>query len=84
MSRIVILRLGVLSALLWAGDLLVRHWIAALDKSKFAPNFPAPRHQSLDCVQHGRGVKCVAIGIPARGNRSQMEFTARYDGREFR
>ncbi len=81
-SGIVILSLGLL-AFLWAPDPLVGHWTAALEKSKFAPGFPALRHQSLECVQHGSGIRCVAIRIPAQRGQSVMEFTAQYNGSEY-
>ncbi len=77
------LPLALLLPLLWASDPLVGRWRAALPESVFSPDFPALRCQTLNCVPSGQGVRCVAVRVTAQGSRSEMEFTARYDGREY-
>lgn len=64
-------------------DPLVGNWVAALKKSTFVAGFPPLKHQSLECKAHGIGVKCVALRITAKGIRTQSEFIAQYDGREY-
>lgn len=84
MTRSAALSVMIAMSLQAAGpDPLVGHWVAALDKSTFAPGFPALKHQSLVCNALGTAVRCVAVRVTAKGIRTQSEFTAQYDGKEY-
>lgn len=58
-------------------------WKLNLAKSKYRPG-PPPQNQTYTFEPSGaNGVKFTAAGADARGNPIHIEYTGRYDGKEF-
>lgn len=51
-------------------------------KSKYSPG-PAPKSISLNINSEGDNIKLSSDGIDAAGNPTHVEFTAKYDGKDY-
>ena len=66
-----------------AGDPLVGTWKTNIEKSKYSPGPPpkGPNTQKIEAVENG--IKMVADGVNAKGQKTHNEYTLRYDGKDY-
>jgi len=66
-----------------AGDPLVGTWKTNIEKSKYSPGPPpkGPNTQKIEAVENG--MKTVADGVNAKGQKTHNEYTLRYDGKDY-
>ena len=66
-----------------AGDPLVGTWKTNIEKSKYSPG-PPPKGantQKIEAVENG--MKMVADGVNAKGQKTHNQYTLRYDGKDY-
>jgi hypothetical protein len=83
-SAILLLAVVALSTVrVSAGDPRVGTWKLNIEKSKFSPGPPpkGPNTQKIEAVENG--VKMVADGVNAKGQKTHNEYTVSYDGKEY-
>jgi hypothetical protein len=82
-SAVLLLALALATVRVSAGDPLVGTWKANLEKSKYSPGPPpkGPTTQKIEAVENG--VKMVADGVNAKGQKTHNEYTLRYDGKDY-
>jgi hypothetical protein len=67
-----------------SGDPLAGKWRADLAASRFTPDFPALRSQTMTCtIYSSGGIACTMWRVKADGQRSSGHFAARYDGHRY-
>ena len=66
-----------------AGDLRAGTWRVNIAKSKYSPGPPptGPNTQKIEAVENG--IKMVADGVNAKGQKTHNEYTVRYDGKDY-
>lgn len=66
-----------------AGDPLAGTWKTNIEKSKYSPGPPpkGPNTQKIEAVENG--MKTVADGVNAKGQKTHNEYTLRYDGKDY-
>jgi len=73
----------VVSAALWGADPFLGTWKLNLEKSKFGAA-PVPKAGTRTCVaQRGGMIKCTQDGVNAKGESTHMEYTVKYDGKDY-
>jgi hypothetical protein len=72
----------VMSLSAQAADPMSGTWELNLAKSKFTPG-PAPKNQTRTYDVTGEDVKFTAKGINADGKPTLVEYTAKYDGKDY-
>jgi hypothetical protein len=72
-----------LTARVSAGDLRAGTWKVNIQKSKYSPGPPptGPNIQKIEAVENG--IKMVADGVNAKGQKTHNEYTVRYDGKDY-
>ena len=75
--------LALVIARVSAGDLRAGTWKLNIEKSKFSPGPPpkGPNTQKIEAVENG--IKMVADGVNAKGQKTHNEYTLRYDGKDY-
>lgn len=83
--RVVILSLCVFSVAAWAADdPLLGAWKLNVGKSKFSAGFPVPQTQIYKYEASGAdGVKYTSDTTDAKGKSTHIEYTAKYDGKDY-
>jgi hypothetical protein len=71
------------SAVISAADARAGMWKLNLEKSKFSPGPPpqGPNTQKIETVDNG--VKVVADGVNAQGQKTHTEYTVKFDGKDY-
>ena len=84
MLKIAALSLFVFSVAAWAADdPQTGTWKLNVAKSKFSPG-PPPKSQTVTIVPFGNdGVKLHVDAMNAKGEKSAIEYSAKYDGKEY-
>lgn len=74
---------ALLTARVSAGDLRAGTWKLNIEKSKYSPGPPptGPNTQKIEAVENG--IKMVADGVNAKGQKTHNEYTVRYDGKDY-
>ena len=81
--RKMILALLVAPIALWAADRQVGNWKVNLEKSKYTADHPAPKSLTVKIEEQEGGIKLNADGEDAQGNPMHLEYSAKYDGKEY-
>ncbi len=81
--RNAILVLLVVSIGLWAADRQAGTWKLNLEKSKYTADHPAPKSITLNIQEQEGGIKVNVDGEDAQGKPVHIEFTAKYDGKDY-
>ncbi len=81
--RNVIFALLVTSIGLWAADRQVGTWKLNLEKSKYTADHPAPKSITLNIQEQAGSLKFNVDGEDAQGNPVHIEFSAKYDGKDY-
>ena len=82
-SRNVLLALLVTSIGLWAADRHAGTWKLNLEKSKYTADHPAPKRLTVNIQEQEGGLKFNVDGEDAQGNPVHIEFSAKYDGKDY-
>jgi len=66
-----------------AEDPLVGTWKTNIEKSKYSPGPPpkGPNTQKIEAVENG--LRIVADGVNAKGEKTHNEYTLKYDGKDY-
>jgi hypothetical protein len=72
----------MLSAVAQAADKQVGTWKLDVAKSKYSPG-PAPKEGTLKIEAQADGLKITIDGIDAEGKTVHMEFSPKYDGKDY-
>ena len=78
-----ILALLVAPIALWAADRQAGTWKVNLEKSKYTADHPAPKSLTVKIEEQEGGVKLNADGEDAHGNPMHIEYSAKYDGKDY-
>jgi len=81
--RNVILMVLVASIACWGADRQVGVWKLNVAKSKFPPGFAIPRNRTLNIQGQPNGIKTVVDGEGADGKPLHVEYSAKYDGKDY-
>ncbi len=81
--RNAILVILVVSIGLWAADNQAGTWKLNLEKSKYTADHPAPKSITLNIQEQEGGLKVNVDGEDAQGKPVHIEFTAKYDGKDY-
>src|SRR5215471_8894102 len=81
--RKVILALLVVPIALWAADRQAGTWKLNLEKSKYTADHPAPKNVTLKIQEQEGGLKVNVEGEDAQGNPIHVEYSAKYDGKDY-
>ncbi len=81
--RNAIFMLLVTSIGLCADDRQAGTWKLNLEKSKYTADHPAPKRITLTVQEQEGGLKVNVDGEDAQGNPIHVEFTAKYDGKDY-
>ena len=81
--RKVIFALLVAPLALWAADRQGGSWKMNLEKSKYTADHPAPKSVTLNIQDQERGLKVNVEGEDAQGNPIHVEYSAKYDGKNY-
>lgn len=81
--RKVILALLVTAVGLWAADRQLGTWKLNVEKSKGTADHPLPKNITLNIEQQEDGLKFNVQGEDAQGNPMHIEFSAKYDGKDY-
>ena len=76
---LVALALNVATA---ASDQQSGTWKMTPDKSKYSPG-PAPKSTTVNIKSEADNIKLTSDGIDASGNPTHVEYTAKYDGKDY-
>ncbi len=68
---------------LWAADNQAGTWKLNLEKSKYTADHPAPKSITLNIQEQEGGIKVTVHGEDAQGKPVHIEFTAKYDGKDY-
>ncbi|PYT60824.1 MAG: hypothetical protein DMG35_10375 [Acidobacteria bacterium] len=71
-----------LSLVASAGDQHSGTWKMNPDKSKYSPG-PAPKSNTVTINSDADNIKLSSEGIDAAGNPTHVEYTAKYDGKDY-
>jgi len=71
-----------LSLVARAGDQHSGTWKMNPDKSKYSPG-PAPKSNTVTINSDADNIKLSSNGIDAAGNPTHVEYTAKYDGKDY-
>jgi hypothetical protein len=77
----VILAVLALTVIASGADSNVGTWKLNLAKSTYSPG-PAPKSATLTIEDHNGGIKYASHGENAEGSPTNIEFTAKYDGKD--
>jgi hypothetical protein len=83
-SAVLLLAAAALSTVqVSAGDPRVGTWKTNIEKSTYSPGPPpkGPNTQKIEAVENG--VKVVADGVNAKGQKTHNEYTLKYDGKDY-
>jgi len=72
----------MLGAVAQAADHQVGTWKLDVAKSKYSPG-PAPKEGTLKIEAEADGLKVTSDGIDAEGKTVHMEFSPKYDGKDY-
>lgn len=74
---------ALLTARVSAGDPRAGTWKLNIAKSKYSPGPPptGPNTQKIEAVENG--IKMVADGVNAKGQKTHNEYTVKYDGKDY-
>lgn len=81
--RNVIFALLVTSIGLWAADRQAGIWKLNLEKSKYTADHPAPKSITVNIQEQEGGLKVNVDGEDEKGNPIHVEFSAKYDGKDY-
>ena len=70
-----------LSTVALAADPHVGTWKLNVAKSKYS--YPAPKSSTIKVTAQKNGIKSVSDSVDAEGQATHVEFTARYDGKDY-
>ena len=78
----VVVSVLVLGSIAQAADNQVGTWKLNVAKSKYSPG-PAPKEGTLTIESQADGLKFTIHGTDAEGKTVHMEFSPKYDGKDF-
>lgn len=88
-ARSLVLAALVVGVVLWGNpasaqgtDPLIGTWKLNVAKSKYSPG-PPPKSNTVRIEAAGEGQKTTADGIGANGQPTHVEYTAKYDGKDY-
>ena len=82
-ARNLILTILVASIACWGTDRQVGIWKLNVQKSKFPPGFAIPKNRTLNIQEQEGGIKTIVDGEDAEGKPLHVEYSAKYDGKDY-
>jgi hypothetical protein len=67
----------------WAADRQAGIWKLNVNKSKFPPEYAVPKNRTLNIQEQPGGIKTVVDGVEADGKILHVEYSAKYDGKDY-
>jgi len=73
----------IVSTACWATDRQAGIWKLNVAKSKFPPGYSIPKSRTLNIQEQPGGIKTVVDGVEADGKVLHVEYSAKYDGKDY-